>query len=621
MDQSHLTKTYCTGEYDRSNRKQRLHQLDQALAESEEKYFANGATASATLTRQRTPSFAIQSLGRQPQLLHQDLMPDNLGALRRTWSHHQTRSSFSEPHSVVMAQPLLDQPTATATATTATATATATVNETERQRLLIVSFLILFTRYVIATFLSAFFPQVSVQQNISGTWEGIIFAAYPIGMAITSTIAPTFILKWGTRTSIMVGLLFSGISTVLFGAVPDAVQWMYHGDHRTTAALQYSYAIAYFLNGLLGGLADTGVLILISAKFKDKLGVVFATVGTVCGVGCMLGPLFGAAFYTMAQNTTWQFRAPFLITSMVPFVLCAVSPCVVPQVYGGEGDQGSQKNPGSQGSEGHNEHRPKGCQAALKALRTPSVFLSVCAIALSGTIVATLDPTLAFRLSSSATNNSSRSVNRSQSTPNNASYPAWVDGHPAPFDLSEAEVAFFFTYSSIVYVLVSMPIGWVVDKYQNNASVFKLIQAFGFVLLALCFALLGPLRLPSVFNGIGLEHALNSMGCAVVALVLKGLGSATNNAAYPDMMIGIDENDDVLNAALSGIWNAAYSIGWAFGPLLGGFLYEWLAFDGFATVVAAGSLCYALVLVVAVLCCKDKRKGVKRLECRGGVGK
>jgi hypothetical protein len=116
MDQSHLTKTYCTGEYDRSNRKQRLHQLDQALAESEEKYFANGATASATLTRQRTPSFAIQSLGRQPQLLHQDLMPDNLGALRRTWSHHQTRSSFSEPHSVVMAQPLLDQPTATSTA-------------------------------------------------------------------------------------------------------------------------------------------------------------------------------------------------------------------------------------------------------------------------------------------------------------------------------------------------------------------------------------------------------------------------------------------------------------------------------------------------------------------------
>ena len=71
--------------------------------------------------------------------------------------------------------------------------------------------------------------------------------------------------------------------------------------------------------------------------------------------------------------------------------------------------------------------------------------------------------------------------------------------------------------------------------------------------------------------------------------------------------MGIPDDDDVLQAIMSGLWNAAYSIGWALGPLLGGGLYELLGFDGFSTVVAAVSLGYALILLIAIACCRDSR--------------
>ena len=41
-------------------------------------------------------------------------------------------------------------------------------------------------RYAIATFMSAFFPQAATGMGFSGTLNGIIFAAYPCGMALAS---------------------------------------------------------------------------------------------------------------------------------------------------------------------------------------------------------------------------------------------------------------------------------------------------------------------------------------------------------------------------------------------------------------------------------------------------
>ena len=65
------------------------------------------------------------------------------------------------------------------------------------------------------------------------------------------------------------------------------------------------------------------------------------------------------------------------------------------------------------------------------------------------------------------------------------------------------------------------------------------------------------------------------MGMVAIAMGLKGVGSAlSNNAVYVDIVLLLPKTDKMLLATVSGLWNAAYSLGWALGPLVGGALYE-----------------------------------------------
>jgi len=83
-------------------------------------------------------------------------------------------------------------------------------------------------------------------------------------------------------------------------------------------------------------------------------------------------------------------------------------------------------------------------------------------------------------------------------------------------------------------------------------------------------------------------------------MCLKGIGSAVSvNPVYPDLVVGIPEKDEMLIATISGLWNSAYAVGWAFGPLIGGALYDGLGFEGFATVSALVCLAYACIMLAA----------------------
>lgn len=133
-----------------------------------------------------------------------------------------------------------------------------------RERLLLGgSYGILFTRYTICTFLSAFFSTYADDHGITPTMSGIVFAAYPAGMAIMSMYAPHVIQRLGTRTAVLAGLGSTAIFTALFGLSPDIC-----GSNG--AAVQASFVITYFLNGFLGALAETSCIILVSAKFRDR---------------------------------------------------------------------------------------------------------------------------------------------------------------------------------------------------------------------------------------------------------------------------------------------------------------------------------------------------------------
>merc|ERR1712196_188624 len=117
-------------------------------------------------------------------------------------------------------------------------------------------------------------------------------------------------------------------------------------------------------------------------------------------------------------------------------------------------------------------------------------------------------------------------------------------------------------------------------------------------------------------------------------MILKGVASAVSSIpAFPDLAIGLPEEAPLITASLSGLWNAAYALGWALGPVLGGVLVEalqvnwvclgeeecsrcgtgpefdcntsWVSdngFDGFATITALVSLFYAAVLALAAVC-------------------
>ena len=102
---------------------------------------------------------------------------------------------------------------------------------------------------------------------------------------------------------------------------------------------------------------------------------------------------------------------------------------------------------------------------------------------------------------------------------------------------------------------------------------YKAVTASGFAVLALSFAVLAP-ALPQTGPGAPPLSALppaelNSVSAVMVAMGLKGVGSAlSNNAVYPDMVLLLPP-DKMTRASASGLWNAAYSLGWALGPLLG----------------------------------------------------
>jgi len=377
-------------------------------------------------------------------------------------------------------------------------------------------------------------------QNISSSVSGIIFAAYPAGIAITSPFAATIVSKMGTRTAICSGVFVTAVMTVAFGLVP------YISDDLVFQ--QVGFIITYFLSGLIGAVAETGCIIIVSNRFADKLGTVMASVGTVCGVGCMVGPLLGGAVYDAAANIgISQFLFPFLVFGALMAILALAMMYIFPNVNITSAEEA----------------------APISSVMTWSMILDIGAVALSGTIVATLDPTLAYRL-----------------------------GTTSEFGMSSSMVGVWFMISSIVYVVASIPVGWLVDRHKGNTLVFKSAIALGFFALAITFAFLGPLKIP----GLVTFTVFDNIYCVGFAMCMKGVGSAVSvNPVYPDLVIGLPEDDEMLSATVSGLWNSAYAIGWALGPVVGGAFYNAFGFDGFCSLMSLLCAVYGVVMLVAAL--------------------
>jgi len=329
---------------------------------------------------------------------------------------------------------------------------------------------------------------------------------------------------------------------------------------------QVFFVITYFLSGFVGALAETGCIILVAHKFPDEPQRVMAAVCTACGVGCWVGPLLGGVVYDYGSHiSVGRFLSPFILFSGLLLVSAIVLVWSIPEEYIGAGESAhTAEAPGYLGRSCHS------CQSVLDLL-TSTMCLDFLAVALSGTVVAMLDPTLQYRI-----------------------------GEGSSLGMSSTMVGTWFMLSSITYVVASVPIGLLADKYKAKQFVLKSIIAAGFLFLALSFALLGPFFLP----GLGTVLAFDNLFCVTLGVCIKGIGSAaTVIPVYGDLTagLGLPEDNEMLFATISGLWNAAYATGWALGPMLGGILYQALQFDGFATVVCCCCSVFALVMFIAAI--------------------
>ena len=82
------------------------------------------------------------------------------------------------------------------------------------------------------------------------------------------------------------------------------------------------------------------------------------------------------------------------------------------------------------------------------------------------------------------------------------------------------------------------------------SKVCKYTQAGGFFSLAISFAMLGPLKL----GALSFFGAFDNIPSVWIGMLFKGIGSAGNNAGYPDLAIGISDTDSMKQATLAGLW-------------------------------------------------------------------
>jgi len=460
----------------------------------------------------------------------------------------------------------------------------------EDLRILAVTYSVLFSRYAIATFLSSFFPTYAEDNNISGTISGLIFAAYPLGITITSAVGTDWMHRLGLKSCLVVGMINTTLFTFLFGATPTLCKRFGFGDQNQ----QWFFLLFYFLGGLGGAVAETGCIMIANYRFRENSGAISASIGTVCGLGCMAGPPMGGILYDYGAYTgLTAFFFPFLVFSAVPFIILAALPFALGPSFSDEDMSASQQQQQQQRSEEreqmHNDEELNGvppndndegkndddddddgdtttsATTSITKVMTKSRLVSLIAMGINGGLVSSLDPTLAYRLSSK------------------------------PIDYSSTMVGLVFMVSSISYIVTSIPCGYIMDYYKGCSYVFKGVQAGGLLSLFVCFMMLGPLQL-RIF-----QSAFNNVPSAWIGMLLKGIGSTGNNAVYPDLVIGIRGNDEKVHAMISGVWNAVYAVGWAIGPLYGGAVYQAFGFAGYATINAIIALvCSSMLFLTSI---------------------
>ena len=101
-----------------------------------------------------------------------------------------------------------------------------------QRRLLVLSYTILVTLWILMTLMASFFPLSPAGAAIDPMMVGIIFAAFPFGTAVSSPFVARLMQAYGARSTLCLGCVLMAIFICLFGAVPLGVsgparQWLF----------------------------------------------------------------------------------------------------------------------------------------------------------------------------------------------------------------------------------------------------------------------------------------------------------------------------------------------------------------------------------------------------------
>ncbi|XP_030829068.1 MFS-type transporter SLC18B1 [Strongylocentrotus purpuratus] len=294
----------------------------------------------------------------------------------------------------------------------------------------------------------------------------------------------------------------------------------------------------------------TAGMAICSNVYPENVAQVNGFLELFLGLGFAIGPPLGSLFYGIGG-----YELPFIVLGCTSIVLTILNIFIIPSTSSSREEDG---RPGS----------------VLEVLKIPAVWLVLITVAWGSASYGFFDPTLALHLTS------------------------------PPLSIEPSLVGVMFLMIGGTYALFAPVWGYVADKTKTT----RLMMALGSYFTGISYLLVGPsplLNLPSrlwiVIVALGFQGCICGI-CIMPALL--DLFLSVKWYGHPD--------DLATQSIISGLFNAAYSLGSFIGPTAGGALVEQIGFVWTSTYIAGG--CFVVMIMVCLFgvwefqCGKGRRK-------------
>lgn len=360
-----------------------------------------------------------------------------------------------------------------------------------------------------------FFPEEAIRKKMNRSQIGIIFGILQLVLLIFSPLFGKYLNKIGIKFLFVSGILLGAGSEIAFGFMD-----------MTPEGTVY-FIMCLVCRGVSGFGASMGLsYAIVGYFFPNKIASVVALLEVCTGIGLMTGPVLGGFLYQIGG-----FRLPFFFMGAVQLILFVVAFLFFPNPKKTTVDEPNVNENGS---------KPVDTLPMMPLLKIPQFSLTLLMLFCGCVSINFVEPNIQL--------------------------------HLIPLGLEPVELGFVFFIPALIYVIVTPFVGFLCDKYPKSQPWFMIISAF-FSMIA--YSLLGPLpffnmplKLSTFLTGF-IIFAISYTG--LIIPVYSELNKIARSAGYP--------NDLRTQGLISGLFGAIHSLGALIGPMVGGFLVDWIGFN------------------------------------------